>query len=279
MENDGSHNGVYGAIVISAVVIIVVQLFALPMMIEKQMVAREVAQVGGQENYDKIYEYQLDQASQFAAQLDAEGNAADGPADTGDAAAAGEPTYIEADQLAQILDGAYIKGNADAPIVWLEYSDLECPYCKRLHDAGSIDEVMEQYGDQVAFSFKHYPLSFHPLAARGAEAAECAAEMGGSDAYYAFVEEVFAQGTPTEAIMKSAATAAGLDADAVLACADEGKYADKVQAQMSEGQNTFGVTGTPGNVLINVETGEYRVIAGAYPTSEFVANIESMLGN
>lgn len=282
MENHGSHTEVIASVVISAIVIIMVQLFALPMMIEKQMVAREIEQVGGKENYDKIYEYQLTQASDFAAQLDGTGNLADGSGDTAaDTPTAGptNPTSIEVGDIAGIIEDYPLKGNADARFVWVEYSDLECPYCKSLHDAGTISQVMDKYGDDVAFVFKHYPLDFHQNAARAAEAAECAAQLGGSDAYYAFIDEVFAQGVPVDAVLKEAATSAGLDADALMACADEGKYADKIQASMSEGQSLFGVTGTPGNVVIDTQTGEYRVIAGAYPASEFIKNIDEMLEN
>lgn len=167
MENHGSHSSVIASIVISALVVIVVQLFALPMMIDKQMVAREMDQVGGEANYKKIYEYQKEQASQFAAQLDDSGNLADGAADTGTpTATTGDPTFVDDDTIAGVLDGYPVKGNADARFVWVEYSDLECPYCKSLHDAGTISQVMDQYGDDVAFVFKHYPLSFHPNAAR-----------------------------------------------------------------------------------------------------------------
>ena len=144
-------------------------------------------------------------------------------------------------------EGAYFKGNKDAKIIWIEYSDLECPFCKRLHDAGTITEVTEKYGDDVVISFQHYPLPFHDNAARGAEAAECVAEMAGEDTYFEYIEAAFAQlspndGTLTDTKLKAAADEVGLSGDKVIACADEGKYADKVQSQMDTGASEFGVT-------------------------------------
>lgn len=282
MSNGESQNQTLYAVIAAAIVVIAVQVLAVPHLVNSKIVAREVDQVGGQENYDKIFKYQQSQASEFAGQLNNDGTLSDAPvADNGaDEPANNEPTFTDEDTIAKVKEGAHFKGNKDAKILWIEYSDLECPFCKRLHDNGTITDLEEKYGDDLVFSFQHYPLPFHNNAARAAEAAECAAEAGWEEKYFEYVEAVFALGTPTnDGNLKQAAQDVGLSGDEIMACADEGKFADKIQDQMDTGNSAFGVTGTPGNVLINMETREYRVISGAYPTSEFITNIDAMLGN
>ena len=105
--------------------------------------------------------------------------------------------------------------------------------------------------------FSHFPLSFHPLAQKAQEAAECVGEQGGSTAYYDFKTKLFQEAKPTrEAIAKVAATIEGIDAAAVETCIDDGTYAQKVTDAMNFGRK-LGVTGTPGNIVMNNETGEF----------------------
>lgn len=67
-------------------------------------------------------------------------------------------------------------GSADAPIKILEFSDLECPFCQRFHT--TLQGVREEFGQDVAFVFLHYPLEIHRQAVPAALGAECAAEQG-----------------------------------------------------------------------------------------------------
>jgi protein-disulfide isomerase len=95
--------------------------------------------------------------------------------------------------LRPLDENDHLQGATDAPVVVLEYSDLQCPYCKRFHD--TMNQVMEKYGTEkkVAWAYRHFPiLSNHPDAAKVAEASECAAELGGNDAFWKFLDEVFA---------------------------------------------------------------------------------------
>jgi protein-disulfide isomerase len=56
---------------------------------------------------------------------------------------------------------AFIKGNTDAKITWIEYSDLECPYCAKLHNSGTPEDLREKYGDKMNQIFQSFPLEFH----------------------------------------------------------------------------------------------------------------------
>jgi len=93
-------------------------------------------------------------------------------------AAAPEPTG-STDAVRPVTSEDHIKGNPNAPIKIVEYSDFECPFCKRFHD--TMNEVMDKYGDsgEVAWVFRQFPLEqLHPVKAQAvAVASECAAEL------------------------------------------------------------------------------------------------------
>ena len=76
------------------------------------------------------------------------------------------------------------------------------------------------------------------------------------------------QGKPTADVLKALAGEQGLDVDAFGTCLDEGKFAQRVKDQMAFGR-TLGVTGTPGNIVINNETGDFVKVSGAVPATSF----------
>ncbi len=80
-------------------------------------------------------------------------------------------------------DRDHIRGNPDAPVTLVEYSDFECPFCKRFHP--TVKRIVDEYGGRVRWVYRHFPLDeIHPVKARReAAAAECAAELGGNDAF------------------------------------------------------------------------------------------------
>lgn len=91
----------------------------------------------------------------------------------------------------ELADDEHIRGNADAPIKLVEYSDFECPFCTRFHNEAKT--LVDQYGDQVAWVYRHLPLtSLHPNAVALAEVSECVAEIAGNDAFWEYTDIVFA---------------------------------------------------------------------------------------
>lgn len=80
---------------------------------------------------------------------------------------------------------------AKKPKVYLvEYSDYQCPYCKKHHP--TMKQVLQEYGDKVAWVYRHFPLdNLHPYARKLAEGAECAAELGGNDKFWEYTYKIF----------------------------------------------------------------------------------------
>lgn len=159
---------------------------------------------------------------------------------------AGDPTQVSEGKTP---DGDWFRGDPNAPITLLEYSDYQCPFCGR-HVAQTAPQLDEQYIEAglVKHVFKNFPLnSIHPQAAKAAEAAECA---GDQNQFWAMHDKLFASqqewsGKDNAAdLFKQYASGLGLDAAAFDGCLDTGKFASKVNADLQAGI-TAGVTGTP----------------------------------
>lgn len=192
----------------------------------------------------------------------------------------GRPANSSLDAMEPIGADDRILGNPDAPVKIVEYSDLECPFCKRFHE--TLQQVMDEYGKdgQVAWVYRHFPLAqLHSQAPKEAEATECAAELGGNSAFWALTDKIF-EVTPTNngldlASLPQLAGSIGLDAGAFQACLDSGRHADRVQSQYEDAVATGG-TGTPFSVVV-ASNGKKFPINGALPYAQVKAAIELAL--
>ncbi|MFQ5540993.1 MAG: DsbA family protein [Candidatus Paceibacteria bacterium] len=174
----------------------------------------------------------------------------------------------------------HILGNPDADIVIVEYSDLECPFCKQFHV--TMQQIIDEYGPDgtVAWVYRHFPLSqLHPKAPKESEASECAWEQGGNDAFWAYVNRVY-EITPSNngldlAQLPIIAGDIGLDVNAFNTCLDSGKYASKVEAQFNDAIAAGG-QGTPHNVIL-LKSGERVAFPGAQPYATVKNVIETII--
>ncbi len=171
----------------------------------------------------------------------------------------------------------HVLGNPNADVLIIEYSDTECPFCKRFH--ATMLNVMEQYGKsgQVAWVYRHFPLDMHPKARKEAEALECAGELGGNSAFWKYTDRLY-EITPANngldvGELPKIASAIGLDVGAFNECLAGGKYAQRVQKDFEDGAN-IGVRGTPYSIVWNRKTGKQLPLNGAYP----LENVKTILG-
>jgi protein-disulfide isomerase len=170
----------------------------------------------------------------------------------------------------------HIYGNPDAEVSLIEYSDFECPFCKRFHVTAK--EVVDSYEGRVNWVYRHFPLAFHnPGAQKQAEASECAGALGGNDAFWRYSDKIYERtrsngnGFPLSGLLPLAEEI-GLDTEEFRVCLETGKFAGRVLEDYNDGTN-IGITGTPGNVLRNNRTGKVVVRAGAVPA----ANLKNAL--
>ncbi|MBT4121813.1 DsbA family protein [bacterium] len=169
-----------------------------------------------------------------------------------------------------INSGDHILGDPNAPVKIVEFSDFECPFCSRHHP--TLKQVMQEYGDQVAWVYKHFPLdSIHKEARPAAEASECVADQLGEEGFWNFTDTMFAnQRSLGSSYYKEVASELGADLDEFNNCVSTGKFADKVEDDYQQGLN-LGVTGTPGNFINGIE------VKGAIPFATLKQIIDSEL--
>ena len=192
------------------------------------------------------------------------------PAQAPAQAPAQQPTAPAPRLDAVSIDDDPILGDTDAPIVIVEFSDFECPFCARFRQQ-TFDQIIEQYGDDVQIVFRDFPLSqIHPRAQQSAEASECADDQG---AYWEYHDVLFANqhALDTDSLI-GYAEELGLDVEEFTECVESGKYTDEVLADYNEGL-TYGVTGTPTFFINGVR------LVGAQPFEAFQQIIEEELNS
>jgi protein-disulfide isomerase len=184
-------------------------------------------------------------------------------------------------QLVLSIDGAPIKGEKNAKVTLIEFTDYQCPFCSR-HFRETLPQIVNDYVNtgKVRYVLKEFPLeSIHPLAFKAAEAASCAGEQG---KYWEMHERLFTnQNALAAQQLPSHAEAVGLDAPKFKSCLEGGTYAAKVRKDLADAQKV-GATGTP-TFLLGItdpkatEVKTVRKLVGAQPYAAFKDAIESLL--
>src|SRR3989344_4727057 len=166
---------------------------------------------------------------------------------------------------APVRDSDHVRGNPNAKVTLIEYSDFECPFCGR--HVPTITQILDTYPNDVRFIYRHFPLtSIHPNAQKAAEASECASEQG---KFWQYHDLLFQNQTALGiANLKQYAGQLGLNQSQFNSCLDSGKYASLVSQQGQEAQ-TVGVNGTPGTFVNS------QLVSGAVPFTTFQQLIEA----
>jgi protein-disulfide isomerase len=179
------------------------------------------------------------------------------------------------DNIKPVTADEHILGNPDALVKIVEFSDMECPYCKKFQT--TMHQIMDEYGKngKVAWVYRHFPIiQRHPKAPKEAQATECAAEIGGNTAFWKYLNRVF-ELTPGNngfdlAKLPEVAEFIGLDRTKFEECLESGKYIKKVDKNLQDAISSGG-KGTPYSIVI-ASNGNKIAINGAQ-SYEFVKTI------
>lgn len=192
-------------------------------------------------------------------------------------------------EVAPISETDHIRGNPNADIIIVEYSDFDCPFCRIFHD--TMTKIISEYGKdgKVAWVFRQFPIKqLHPDAPKIAIASECAAELGGNDAFWKFSDALNgsrkvtygANGNVTDveptdvSRLAEFAQTAGVEREKFNACLTSGKYDAKIEADIAAATKA-GAQGTPYSIVM--VGGQKGVINGAQPYDVVKGIIDNLL--
>lgn len=173
----------------------------------------------------------------------------------------------------------HVLGDPKAKITLVVYSDFECPFCKQFHQ--TLNELMALYGPkkELAIAFRHFPVHQNSIA-EGA-AAECAAELGGTEAFWKYSNLVFEKTTSNNgldlALLPTFASQIGLDVTKFNSCLSSKKYEERIIKDRNDVANA-GAEGTPYSVIF---AGDQKIplTQGALPFADMKNIIDTVLKN
>lgn len=208
--------------------------------------------------------------------------------DSGQAAAAAAPPQQQPeDVIATVsVDDDPVMGQEDATLTMIEFSDYECPFCKRFFD-DTLGQLKEEYIDtgKVKLVYRDLPLSFHdPMATKEAIAAECARKQGGDDVYFKYHDEIFNRTASngnglSEDDLNTITSELSLNIGQFSTCIEDPAMDDEVKKDVADAA-TVGATGTP-TFFIGKTTNsgeiEGQMLVGAQPLAAFQALIDPLL--
>lgn len=192
---------------------------------------------------------------------------------SGGATRAQQPQGVEQptgdmEAMKPITSADHIRGDANAPVKIVEYSDPECPFCKRFHS--TMQQVMDEYGKdgKVAWVYRNFPLDqLHSKARNESVAIECAGELGGNDTFWAYADRLY-EVTPSNdglnpAELPRIAEYVGLDVGKFNTCLTSDTFAEHIEDDVQNAAATGG-NGTPWSIVV-APSGKKYPLSGAQP--------------
>ncbi len=194
--------------------------------------------------------------------------------------AARQPAPAQEPQEAVVsINDDPVKGNSNAPITIIEFSDYQCPFCGRFFK-NTLPEIDRDYikTGKVKYVFRDYPLEFHAQAPKASEAANCAGEQG---KYWEMHDKLFEnQGDLKVEKLKQYASEIGIDMNSFDACLDSSKYKEEIEKDVDAGKKA-GVSGTPSFFIGKSQEKSKEItgkrIVGARPYASFKQIIDQLL--
>ena len=187
----------------------------------------------------------------------------------------------EAQEVVVSMNDDPVKGDLNAPVTIIEFSDFQCPYCGRFFKS-TLTEIERDYikTGKVRYVFRDFPLDFHKQAPKASEAANCAGEQG---KYWEMHDKLFEnQNALMVDKLRQYAAEVGLESGPFDACLDSGKYAEEINRDVEDGKKA-GVSGTP-SFFIGKSQGPGKEITGkrivgARPYESFKQVIDQILAD
>lgn len=189
------------------------------------------------------------------------------------------PSVTEDNITPQPLNDAdHVLGNRNSRLLFIVYSDLECPFCKQFHPTAK--QILEEYKNNLALIYRHFPLDIHPRARKEAEATECAQELGGSSDFWKYIDKIF-EITPSNNGLNpdelpKLAVQIGLNENKFKDCLSSGKFTQKITDDYDQGVKS-GVGVTPSSVIVDTKTGKTKTITGAVRIEQAKSAIDAIL--
>lgn len=290
-----SQNGLQKAAILLSLISVVAVLLGVKIVTEKMENIASL-QFGGQENYQlaqklfnspKFADQQRTQLNAAIAQMDAAPAAGDTTGATPQAQQPAAPQdefaggTLTAEQITALKKDAVVEGAAAAKFTIVEYSDPECPYCIRHHNDKTIENTIGAYpAGEVNHIFKVVQGVNHPGTEYKSLAILCAAKLKGAEGFVGMYSEILSQSTPQASIpttkVMEIAQSLKINTSDLEACITNGDTKAQYAANWAEFQTFTQSPGTPGNIVINNETGKWKLIAGAYGSASFKQVIDSL---
>lgn len=182
-------------------------------------------------------------------------------------------------KIAPITSADHIRGNINAKVKLVEYSDTECPFCKRLHL--TFKQITKEYGADVVWIYRHMPIqALHDRALPEAIATECVAELVGEEKFWTYLDRIYEVSPGNDGLdpkmLVTLAKEVGVDEAKFNECILSGRHTEKIMAQKADGVQASGKEGTPFTVIITPD-GEQIPISGAYPIETWRSVLDQIL--
>lgn len=164
-------------------------------------------------------------------------------------------------------NNARLYGNPTAARTIVEFSDLECPFCARLHP--TLKQIVDESGGTINWEYRHLPLPMHKNARAAAIASECVATLSKPENFWVFIEVLLTNiGKATPDFLMAEAQKLGISKTAYTQCLTSSEMAALVDADM-ETARQFGGSGTPFSLVVDNDSKTAEVVSGAVPYEQW----------
>ena len=161
--------------------------------------------------------------------------------------------------LESIKNDSFFENENNKEIIWLEYSDLSCIYCRNFRNSWISEEILKNHKN-ISKTFNHF-IAHKTQDKKFFEVLECSAEQKGKDIFFSLLNIWFKNSIFDKGSLVTEAIKLWVDKQKLETCLLESRFATKVESQDKRATESFWVTWTPTNIFINAETWEYKIVA------------------